>query len=85
LDLEIALGGFPAPNVFGVEASGDVIEVFLVIRKNDVELYFTYFAWYDIRQSLSRRSITVGIMRRSSPFAKTSAYACYGVTSRRDK
>jgi len=26
------------------------IEVVLAINKNDVELYFTYFAWYGIRQ-----------------------------------
>jgi hypothetical protein len=44
LNLEIALSGFPAPNAFGVETSGDVIEVFLAIRKNGVELYFTHFA-----------------------------------------
>ena len=42
LDLEIALGGVSAPNAFGVETPGDVIEALLAIRKNDVELYFPY-------------------------------------------
>jgi hypothetical protein len=54
LDLEIALSGVSAKvqphRLFQsgrrcVETSGDVIEVLLAIRKNDVELYFTHFKY----------------------------------------
>jgi len=47
----MVLPNLPCPDRKYIETSGDVIEALLVIRKNDVELYFTYFAWHDTRQS----------------------------------
>ena len=41
LDLEIALSGVSAPNAFGVETSGDVIERVLRSAGKIVELYLT--------------------------------------------
>jgi hypothetical protein len=55
LDLEIALSGFPVPNACGVETSGDVIEVLLAIRKNDVEFYFTYFKCRELARDAQSR------------------------------